>query len=209
MKESKSRVEAISDSIFAFAATLVVVSLDIPEDFTELKASLGSFIPFGISFFALVMIWRTHYNFFRRSQFVDTWVIALNMMMLFVVLFYVYPLKFLANLAFGEAKISGWDQFAELFELYSLGFAAIFFFLGMMYFAAARKPATNAKLMRFWGRHFLIFTGMGILSIILSLTGVGLRIGLPGFVYALLGPLCYLHARLYGGATETEEDATE
>jgi uncharacterized membrane protein len=91
MKESKTRVEAISDSIFAFAATLVVVSLDIPDDFSALKASLGSFLPFGISFFALIMIWRTHYNFFRRSQFVDTWVISLNMVMLFVVLFYVYP----------------------------------------------------------------------------------------------------------------------
>lgn len=202
MKQSKTRVEAISDSIFAFAATLVVVSLDIPDDFSELRASLGSFIPFGISFFALVMIWRTHYNFFRRSQFVDSWVIALNMMMLFVVLFYVYPLKFLANLAFGEAKISGWEQFAELFELYSLGFAAIFFFLGLMYFAASRKPATNVEEMQFWGRHFMIFTMMGVLSIVLSIYGIGLRFGAPGFVYALLGPLCFLHAKFMGGYTK-------
>lgn len=198
MKESKSRVEAISDAIFAFAATLVVVSLDVPEDFSELRASLGSFIPFGISFFALVMIWRTHYNFFRRSQFVDGLIIALNMMMLFVVLFYVYPLKFLANLAFGEATISGWEQFAELFELYSLGFAAIFLFLTLMYFAAARQPATNAITMRFWGRHFLIFTLMGLLSMFLSYFGIGLKIGLPGFVYALLGPLCFVHAKITG-----------
>jgi uncharacterized membrane protein len=206
MKESKTRVEAISDSIFAFAATLVVVSLDIPDDFSALKASLGSFLPFAISFFALIMIWRTHYNFFRRSQFVDTWVISLNMVMLFVVLFYVYPLKFLASLAFGEAKITGWEEFAELFELYSLGFAAIFLFLGLMYFAASRKPATNVKEMRFWGRHFMIFTLMGLLSILLSVLGIGLQFGLPGFVYALLGPLCFIHGRLSGDLTEQDEE---
>jgi uncharacterized membrane protein len=73
----------------------------------------------------------------------------------------------------------GLEEFAELFELYSLGFAAIFLFLGLMYFAASRKPATNVKEMRFWGRHFMIFTLMGLLSILLSVLGIGLQFGLP------------------------------
>ncbi len=43
LKHSKSRLESISDSIFAFAATLVVVSLDVPESFDVLKENLFGF----------------------------------------------------------------------------------------------------------------------------------------------------------------------
>ncbi|MEM1358948.1 MAG: hypothetical protein AAGF89_12155, partial [Bacteroidota bacterium] len=149
-------------------------------------------------FFALVMIWQTHYNFFRRTDYVDVWVIVLNMLMLFLVLFYVYPLKFLANLAFGKGSIRSGVEMGELFVLYSLGFGAIFLCLSLLYLYAGRKQGGYVPELNFWGRHFLIFVAIAMLSVLLAYLGIGLRWGLPGFVYMLLGPACGAHGWLMG-----------
>ncbi len=45
-----SRIEALSDAVFAFAVTLLVVSLEVPATFAELWIKLHGFLAFGISF---------------------------------------------------------------------------------------------------------------------------------------------------------------
>src|SRR5712691_4462845 len=90
-----SRIEGLSDAVFAFAVTLLVVSLEVPKTFTELAAAMRGFGAFAISFTLLFMIWFNQYKFFRRYGLQDTISVCLNAVLLFVVLFYVYPLKFL------------------------------------------------------------------------------------------------------------------
>lgn len=90
-----ARIEGLSDAVFAFAVTLLVISLEVPKTFTELAASLRGFIPFAICFALLMQVWYEQYTFFRRYNLQDTGTIVLNAILLFVVLFYVYPLKFL------------------------------------------------------------------------------------------------------------------
>ena len=90
-----TRLEGFSDAVFAFAITLLVVSLQVPNNFSELQKLMQGFIAFGISFTLLVMIWHSHYTFFRQYALQDTKIIVLNSVLLFVVLFYIYPLKFL------------------------------------------------------------------------------------------------------------------
>src|SRR5262249_5385332 len=46
--ESPSRIEGLSDCVFAFAVTLLVVSLDVPKTFQELYASLRGFAVFAV-----------------------------------------------------------------------------------------------------------------------------------------------------------------
>jgi len=199
-KQSKNRLEAISDGIFAFAATLLVVSLNVPDSFEELKDNLTNFLSFAISFFGLVLIWKVHYNFFRRTEIVNNWIVALNMALLFVVLYFVYPLKFLARLFFNKSKITSFEELSELFQLYGLGFTLVFLFVSLLYFYASKKRVeiTNRAEMRYYFRHFAIFVFVGILSIIVAKTKIGINFGLPGFVYPLLGPLCYLHGVKFG-----------
>jgi len=194
-KQSRGRLEAMSDAIFAFAATLLVVSLDVPENFEELKNSLASFFSFAISFFGLIMIWKIHYNFFRRTEIVDNWIVALNMGLLFVVLYFVYPLKFLTSLIFKGSSIASYTELSELFQLYGLGFALVFLFISLLYFYASKKKFTikNRTEMRYYFRHFGIFFLVGILSVIVAKTKIGIQFGLPGFIYPLLGPLCWWH----------------
>ncbi len=194
-----SRLEAFSDAVFAFAATLLVVSLEVPENFTLLKEQLSGFFSFGISFFALVMIWKTHYNFFRRTDYLDNIIIAANMFLLFVVLYFVYPLKFLANQILERTSMTQ-VEVAELFELYSLGFSLIFFSLSIMYWWAGRKDPDQGRRskLQFYARHFTIFWVVGLFSILIAFLEVGIPIGLPGMIYTLLGPLCYFHGVRFG-----------
>ena len=89
-----SRIEAFSDAVFAFAVTLLVVSLEVPKTFNELMAAMSGFLAFAICFTLLFQVWWRHHTFFRRYGLEDAFTIAMTGCLLFVVLFYVYPLKF-------------------------------------------------------------------------------------------------------------------
>ncbi len=90
-----SRLEGFSDAVFGFALTLLVVNLETPKDVAELRILVGSFLPFGLTFAMVSWIWYQHNLFFRRYGLQDAWTVFLNSCLLFVVLFYVFPLKFL------------------------------------------------------------------------------------------------------------------
>ena len=52
----------------------------------------------NLTVIALVLIWSVHNAFFRRYGLDDGLTVVLNTAQLFVVLFYVYPLKFMAEM---------------------------------------------------------------------------------------------------------------
>jgi hypothetical protein len=87
------RVEGFSDAVFAFAVTLLVVSLEVPETFDELIQTMRGFLAFAISFALLIWIWYEHYKFFRRYGLRGMPTLWINAVLLFLVLFFVYPLK--------------------------------------------------------------------------------------------------------------------
>ena len=72
-----------------------MVSLEVPDTFDELLATMRGFFAFAISFYMLFIVWNEHYRYFRRYGLDDSATRDLNAVLLFVVLFYVYPLKFL------------------------------------------------------------------------------------------------------------------
>lgn len=84
--------------MFAFSITLLVVSLEVPHSFDELLASMHGLLGFAMSFTALAIIWHAQHRWFRRYGLQDGISTMLNLVLLFVVLFYVYPLKFLFGL---------------------------------------------------------------------------------------------------------------
>lgn len=202
-----NRLEAFSDAVFALSATLLVVSLEVPGSFAELTTELQGFASFALSFGALILIWAVHNAFFRRYGLEDRVTILLNSCLLFVVLFYVYPLKFVAegfisslfSLGNHTFRINTVDELSQLFMLYSGGFAVIFFCFSLLYLHAylSREKLDltpeQAHSARFYHRHYLIFVAAGLLSILLAWSGFGLTAGAPGFIYGILGPLCYTH----------------
>ena len=189
-----SRIEAFSDAVFAFAATLLVVSVGDTDSGSILKVDWRVFLSFGVSFFVLVSLWSVHYNFFRRTKHMDNWIIALNSILLFVVLYYIFPLKSLID-TWASGNGLDVEEFSSLFQLYSLGFFLIFLCFSLMYLRAYKKTKSieNAIQLLFYARHFGIYVFVSLVSILLAKFKIGLLYALPGIIYALLGPLCYVH----------------
>lgn len=132
--EEMSRIDGFSDVVFGFALTLIVASLEVPKTYEELRIVMLGFLPFAICFGFLMMVWLTHFRFFRRFGLHDLGTILINAGLLFTVLFYVYPLKFLftmietdaLNLQTTEKIFHNVGEYRELTLMYAFGFAAIY-----------------------------------------------------------------------------------
>jgi uncharacterized membrane protein len=135
-----TRLEGFTDAVFAFAVTLLVVSLEVPKTFPELLVAMHGFLAFGVCFGLLANVWYQHYRFFRRYALENPWVVFLNCALLFFVLFYVYPLKFLFTAIFNSSEISLSEERA-LFTIWSLGYAAVFTVFTLLYLHAWRIRA--------------------------------------------------------------------
>ncbi len=215
--EEVSRIEGLSDAVFAFAVTLLVVSLEVPRTFDELAAAMRGFIVFAVCFALLIEVWREHYVFFRRYGLRDNGTLWLNAALLFVTLFYVYPLKFLFGIVFrgwtgspSPAHEAGGravemirdSQVPTLFLIYGAGVIAIYLILAIMYRRAlARRSELELTPLEVFDTEasvvmHLTAAAIGALSCVIAVT-VPLRLaGLAGYVYFLFGPaMAYLGAR--------------
>lgn len=192
---SKSRLEALSDGVFAFAATLMVVDLGTSTEFISFADELPNFISFGASFFIMMALWKLHYNFFRRTKHVDDWIITFNMILLFTVLFYIFPVKSLLDSMLQQKGMS-MNELSHLFQIYSIGFSTMFLSFVLMYYRAFKKDKEiqNPYILLFYTRHFSLFVLVGVVSAIMAYFQIGVQFGAPGFVYGALGPLCYFHS---------------
>jgi uncharacterized membrane protein len=98
--QQMNRIEAVSDVVFGFALTFLVVSLQAPRTYSDLVNTMRGFPAFALTFGLLMAVWVRHYYFFRYYGLDDPPTIVLNTLLLFVVLFYVYPLKFFITIYF-------------------------------------------------------------------------------------------------------------
>ena len=140
-----SRLDAFSDVVFGFALTLIVVSLEVPKSYHELHELLLGFVPFGISFLFLMMVWWSHFRFFRRYGLHDFATMVINSVLLFLLLFFVYPLKFLFTIfvkqlggGVGPEVFANRYEAREMMLVYSLGYAAVYFAITALYMNAWR-----------------------------------------------------------------------
>ena len=153
-----TRVEALSDGVFAIATALLIISSSIPETYGELLKFLHDLIPFAICMALLMLIWYQHYVFFIRYGFKDAKIVAVNTLLLFLILFYIYPLKFLMQLLYdmfvamfrGDGAtldrlftdVIPMQDTPELMVIYGLGAASVFFTLAGMYLIAYKRRAS-------------------------------------------------------------------
>jgi uncharacterized membrane protein len=202
-----SRVDGFSDVVFGFALTLLVVSLEVPHTFQQLHESLRGFIPFAICFLLLLVIWYSHYKFFRRFGLHDTMTITINGALLFVVLYYVYPLKFLFTiLTVGwisqDASVFGSGaQMRELLLLYGVGFTAVYVLFMALYWNALRQKhelelnPCEEFLTRSSVVEYGAMASVGVLSILVAFFAPPNLAGSAGFIYMALWIVGPVHGR--------------
>ena len=193
-----ARIDAFSDVVFGFALTLLVVSLEVPKNYSEFHQSLGGFFPFAICFLFLMMVWHAHYKFFRRFGTHDFATIVINAMLLFFVLFYVYPLKFLSTFVTSvfsgheNGSIETYQQLTELMILFGVGFATIYFLIGALYWNGyrQRKSLELSRLESLLTRGYIAdsfgVAAVGLLSGLVAWRLPAHNAGLAGLTFLLI-----------------------
>jgi uncharacterized membrane protein len=223
-----SRIEALSDGVIAFAITLLVVSLEVPRTFDELLVTMRGFLAFAITFAMLFHVWLVQYKFFRRYGLNDNFTIWMTALMLFVVLFYVYPLKFVwtyivnALLGLGTTvetsagrvePVVRAEQIPTMLAVYGLGFAAVFAIFSLLYLNAYRKRAalglnelesydTISEV-----QENALMSLVGAISIAIALTRNPRYMTLSGMTYWLIAPVMFVHGSLRGRRRRKLEEA--
>ena len=197
-----TRLEGFTDAVFAFAVTLLVVSLEVPHTYAQLITAMKGFVAFGICFALLVPIWYHHYVYSRRYGLQTFYTVVLNSILIFVVLFYVYPLKFLFTLvvdAFSGGRLgsaAGMISDADapsLMIIYSLGYTAVFVLFSLMYFYAHKMRSQlqlndyETMVTRQTAVNHLVIGSVGLVVVAAAMLLPLKYSGLSGFLYLLNG----------------------
>ena len=148
-------MEALSDGVFALAIAILLLSSSVPGSFHELWLFVQDLPAFGVCIIFIYWIWRQQVAFFLRYGLYDSKTSILTLGLLFFVLFYVYPLKFLMTwlMQFFAALITGnlfqesdhlsqmipMDKMPYLMVLYGVGFICIWWVLYLLYSHALSK----------------------------------------------------------------------
>ena len=208
-----TRIEAFTDAAFAFALTLLVVSLDPPSSVDQLGSALRGVPAFLISAGMLMMFWWGHHEWSRRYGLDDVWTLLLSCGLVFTVLIYVYPLRFmfqlmmtwigqLTGLPLGTGvRISGYQDVNRIFMLYGIGFTIMSATLVLL-----NRHAWNLRdvlQLDTLERHetraatgaWVILMLSGILSTITAVVLPPSFVGMPGWAYALLGVAMPLYGK--------------
>ncbi len=96
------RIEAFSDGVFAFAITLLVLDIAVPEsEFNHLWRAIAdqwpSYLGYATSFLTVGGIWMVHHAVFRRVQYANRRVMTVNLVLLMAVAFLPFPTKLVAE----------------------------------------------------------------------------------------------------------------
>ena len=205
---STSRLEGFSDAVFGFSLTLLVVSSEVPKTAEQLFQIIQGFPAFAVTFATLFGIWYVHYIFFRRYGLYDGVTTVLNALLLFVVVFYIYPLKFLSTWLinvlllrwmlnidiYADVEISGLEM-GTVMLVYSAGFLLVFLIFSLLYLHAYRKrdilqldeleqyDTVSAV------RAYFICVVFAVISILMVWLGGDDWASMAGVIYMFIGPV--------------------
>lgn len=197
-----TRLETFTDAAFAFAVTLLAISIDeIPNSYDGLIAALKGTPAFAASFALLLLYWRAHQTWSQRYGLEDLPSVLLTFSLVLVIMVYVYPLKIMFGAAFHFIS-DGWlpssfvldsvDQFRSLVTIFGIGFFALSGLIsGLYWYAWTQRSAlgmqppeafdTGAEALA-----WLIVGGFGLVSLTLAWLLPRETLHLSTWVYYLL-----------------------
>lgn len=137
--KTASRIDNLTDAVFGIAITLLIFNLVNPNSFEDLLVFTKTLPAFLISITFIMLIWNEHIRFSEIYSLNDNILVVLNTLFIALVIFYVYPLKFmtlfLTNFFFNtniNVEING-NQVPYLVIYYGFVVFALYFVLWLFY----------------------------------------------------------------------------
>jgi uncharacterized membrane protein len=211
--ENMTRLEVFSDTAFAFAMTMLVVSVgSVPENYNELVLALKSVPAFFLSFCQIAFFWWAHRSWSQRFGLESTPATILTLAMIFTVLVYVYPLRLIYSslCAFmsndwlpSEYKIQSVQEVASLFAIYGVGYFVLTTIMCLLYGHALRQKELlglneyefeKTRTLAITWRYHPIF---GLLCTATALFAPPVIGALSGFIFVGLFVLIPIHRRVH------------
>jgi uncharacterized membrane protein len=186
---NKARVESFSDGVFAFAITLLVLSIPIPDiksaDDQLLTAALlraiPQLIPYVTSFATIGIIWLNHHSMFHEVEKVEHMTLTLNLLLLLVVAFIPYPTGVIGR--YGALR-SAVVLYGTTFTAGGLAFSALWFDIRRN--RLSRERANDARIRSITVRNLIgpvIYPLATALAFIAPKTSLGIFFGLAAFYF--------------------------
>ncbi|WP_341224418.1 TMEM175 family protein [uncultured Arcticibacterium sp.] len=148
--ESNTRLNSLTDAIFGIALTLLIFNVSDADSFKDLLVFAKSFPALLVSIAFLYIMWKEHVYFAVLYGIQGISLQLLNVIFTSLIIFYVYPLRFLTRLLtdmlFGlsmELRIEA-QEIPELMIYYGVISFSIYFTLFLFYTAALKQKAKLA-----------------------------------------------------------------
>ena len=185
-----TRLETFTDAAFAFAITMLVISVGkIPGNLNELIYALKSTPAFLIAFIMIMLFWSNHREW-SRNYGLDSFLSRfITFILIFIILIYIYPLRLLASsiMSFfsngffpSEFIISEISDIPILFIIYGIGFMIISTLFSILFYLGLKAVCATTGL---------------IAIIIAASTSVYIGI-LSGWIYSTLPLSVYITSYL-------------
>ena len=216
-----TRMDGLTDGIFALAVAILLISSSVPTNYQELLQFVFDIIPFSICILFVYWIWNSLSTFNVRYGMDDHRTSFLKMCLLFFVLFYVYPLKFLMSwqVKYFSAVSSGnlgdkyqelntmipFTRLPELMVIYGVGFILIYIIIYLLYrqgYKRREELQLNEREIletQFSMRYYFATGSVGVISVFLALVSILLEFPLgamfAGIAYNLIWVFIIINTR--------------
>lgn len=206
-RDQPTRLEGFVDASFAFAVTLVVISIgSVPDSVSAMVQALRGVPTFAVCFVLIARIWKRHRDWSRHYDLEDGMAVTLSLVLVFIVLIYVYPLKLMFTLMFSNLSngmfveravgIADFDQLRTAYVVFGIGYASVWLVFILLYRHALRATPDLDRVERRMTRQRIrldiAYAGIALLSIMLAATLPFAQrhstIALPGLAYMLMLP---------------------
>lgn len=204
-----TRLETFVDAAFAFAVTLLVISVDsIPDNYDAFINALLQSPAFVACFFQLIMFWLGHRAWSRRYGLETSRTLWISLLLVAGTLIIVYPLRvmfgagmgFVSNNFFPGPFEFTYSQIRIVFILYGSGFGFLCALIAGLFWEAWRNAdqlaltdrerfATRADVIG-----WMILSSMGMTSILIAILAEDNWVVLSGWIYLLLAVIMPLHS---------------
>jgi hypothetical protein len=216
-RHQPTRLESFVDASFAFAVTLLAISIGhLPTSVSEMLHALRGIPAFALSFLLIARVWLAHRAWSRHYDIEDTFSIQLSLVLVFLVLVFVYPLRFIFGLLFAwlshnyltdqPIEVNSIHEYRMAFEVYGIGFAAIAGVFVLLYrhaAHAAERIGLDAAERIVTQMHSRVWMGIGLVALTSAACAAAIPLDersdwvftIPGGLYALNGVIAPLIRR--------------